>query len=177
MKIISRAVEAKYNANHLEEIRVLRKLPRLLGLLVFGVAVTLFPLIALWKVNLGQISASAVLPSVGYTSLCGVVIFLAWFAASRSLDKAALLTALTSLYLFSFGHLVNLTESVQLGGFTVGYVKLFAAASLAFILGCVLIFRLKQAPPIMFLALPVALLVSYNLVPIAPYILQPAAPQ
>lgn len=154
---------------------MLKKLSRFLGFLVFGVVVTLFPLIALWKVNLGQISASAVWPSMGYTSLCGVVIFMAWFAASHSPEKAALLTTLTSLYLFSYGHLVNLTEFLQLGSISIGYVKLFFAASFAFILGCVLVFRLKQRLPIMLLVLPVALLVSFNLVSIAPYILQPAA--
>lgn len=151
----------------------LRHLP---GPLAFGVIVTLLPLIALWNVNLGQISSGAVSASLAYTSLFGVIVFLVWLAVSHSPQKAALLTALTSLYVFSYGHLVNLLGSAHLGGITIGYAKLFAAVSLAFALACFWVFRSKQILPLAILALPVALLAAYNLVSITRYNLQPATP-
>ncbi len=139
---------------------------RLLRAFLLCILVGFFPLIALWKNNLGQISPSAVTTNLLNTFLYVLIVFLLWLFIVRSPEKTALLSCATSIFVFSFGHLYNLIGKNVLFGFSVEFIKLFFACFIFFAGVCLLIIKIKRTPDPFFLTLPLGLLIIMNAVPI-----------
>lgn len=147
------------------------KLSHLISSILPVLLTGLFPLIALWKNNLGQIPASVVTAPLLYTLVFILAVFGLFLLIFRSLEKSSLMSLVTFLLVFSFGHVYNLVGQVLIFGKTVGFIKLFGAYALLFILLMVVIIKVKKLPGSLFLFLNLfsGLLVLINLVPILSY--------
>jgi len=144
-----------------------RTIRRLAAAFLLCVMVGIFPLVALWKNNLGQVPASAVYLPLLYTFLLVLVLYAGWLSLTRSPEKAALLCCASVIFLLMYGHLYNLVGSKVLLDFSIGYAKLFAAWFIIFAAVCILIIRARRLPNLWLLILPAGLLVLFNAVPIA----------
>jgi hypothetical protein len=134
----------------------------------------LFPLIALWKNNLGQIRAAVVFAPLLYTVVFILIVFSLWLLVFRSLEKSSLMSLATFLLVFSFGHVYNLISQVQVFVKHIGFIKLFGLYMLLFIIFLVVVIKIKKLPGSLFLFLNLfsGTLVLINLIPIISYSIQ-----
>ena len=142
-------------------------LPRFSRTLLLVLLTGVIPLFALWNQNIDQIQAKIIIQPLIYTILFNLIILGIWLLISRSIDKAVLLTCLTIIMFFSFGHTYNLIEGKRLIGFSVGYMKLLAMFLIIYIFLIVLIFKNDKVIKIPYASLLfiVILLLSMNLIP------------
>jgi hypothetical protein len=142
---------------------------RFLRAFLLSAIVGLFPLIFLWKNNLGQISSSAVLPSLLYTLLYVLIVFLVWLFFVRSLEKSVLLSVVTTVFVFSFGHLFTFVGDKEILGISIGFIKLFLVSFILFGVLCFLIIQRKHIPNLSLPFLPLVVLTLLNIAAIGLY--------
>jgi hypothetical protein len=131
-----------------------------------------FPLIFLWKSNLDQVSPSTVVQTLFYTFFYILVVFGAWYLICRSPEKTAILSCVTAIFVFSFGHLFNAIGNRSVFGLSIGYAKLFLVCFLIFVAVCIWILRARKVPDPFSVFYIVGLLVIFNLVSIITFSLQ-----
>lgn len=136
-----------------------------------------FPLVALWKSNLGQIPTSAVTNNLLYTFLFILLVSGFWLLIIRKPEKSALLSCATFLFVFSYGHLYNWMVGKTFLGLSIGYMKLFLIYSLLFGILCLFIIKNKNIPNLLIILLPVGLLFLMNVFSIAGFSIQAGAPR
>ena len=119
--------------------------------LLLAFIIGLFPLLELWRTNLGQVANSALLNPLLYTILFIAVVFGLWLLITRSWEKTALLSVLTSIFVFSFGHLYNVLGQKTVFGVSIGFFKLLLVYFILYILLTILILRLKRISSSIFL--------------------------
>jgi hypothetical protein len=141
---------------------------RIIRSLLFSLLLGLFPILALWRYNLGQLSTPALYQPLGITAAFILVTFTLGLLVSRSWEKAGLISVLTSLFALSFGHLYNLVGVRVIFGITIGYFKLLAVCFIVYALLFFLILRAKRVNGSIFLIgnLVGAFLLLLNLVPV-----------
>ncbi len=103
---------------------------------------SVFPALALLSNNLGQTSLWVVHRPLIVSLLIGILFFLVAFLLVRNWQKASLWTSLAVVMFFSYGHIYQIVEGIQLSGFLIGrhrYLVIFWGAM--FILGTWFIFR------------------------------------
>ena len=103
---------------------------------------SVFPALALLTNNLGQTDIWVVHRPLILSILFGILLFLAARLLTRNWQKASLWTSLAVVMFFSYGHIYQIVEDIQLFGFLIGrhrYLVIFWGA--VFILGTWLIFR------------------------------------
>jgi hypothetical protein len=128
----------------------------------------LFPILALWRNNLGQIKSVIVLKPFLFTLVFTLAVFSIWLLITRHWEKAALASTLTLVFILSFGHVYNLLAGKVLFGIPVGYIKLLVVFLLVYVFLLFLLLRIKKFTSSLFLFLNLAavLLVAFNLVQI-----------
>jgi hypothetical protein len=143
-------------------------------LVIHPVLFSLYPVIAMYAFNMGQarltdtLRASLILPA------CALIVMLLLCLVLKDLHKAGLLTSLTFLLFFSYGHLVNRLSSSRLGPLLEKTPWLIATIyTLVFIFGVYLIVAgLKQAGELTFalnvmglvlLVIPLSAIISFTL--------------
>jgi len=129
------------------------------------------PLISLWNQNLDQIQSEVVLKPLFITLIIIIIINCIWLVVSRSLKKSALLTSVTLIFFFTFGHLYNLIEGKTLMGLQIGYVKLLLVYLVIYLLSIFLVFRVKHIHNNLFILFIIvtAILLIVNILPILIY--------
>jgi hypothetical protein len=135
-----------------------------------------FPLIFLWKSNLDQVSPSTVTQNLLFTLVYVLVVYGFWFLLCRSPEKTAILSCVTAIFVFSFGHLFNAIGNRVILGLSIGYAKLFLVWFLIFVAVCIWILRARRVPdpfPVFYI---VGLLVVFNLVSIITFSVQANKP-
>jgi hypothetical protein len=150
------------------------KLDRFLRSILLAMLTGVFPLIALWKANLGQIPSSVILTPMLFTLLFVLVCYGIWLLISRSFEKAALLSALLNVFVFSFGHVFNFIGQMTILGVSIGFIKLLVVYLIALIILMTLVFRVKHFSNTVFLSANLAfgLLIFINIVPIVSFYFQ-----
>jgi hypothetical protein len=145
-------------------------LKRLFSSKLAVILIGLFPILSLWKNNLGQIQSSAVIKPLLFTFLLILVIYSLFLLVSRSPEKSALFSLVILVFIFSFGHVYNLLEQKPLG-INIGYIRLFAVYLVIFAGLIFLVSRIKRIPKnvILFLNIVGAVLILFNLFPIVRY--------
>ncbi len=122
----------------------------------------LFPLMALWSSNLGQIAPTEALPSLLLTVAFVAVVFHVCFATVRSAIQAALLASVTFVFVFSFGHLYNLIGEKSLLGVSLGVIKLLVVTALLYSAVIMLLIKFRPRLNLSVLLLPTGALFLYN---------------
>lgn len=124
------------------------------------------PLLALWNSNLGQIPASAVWPNLLYTLLLVVIVFLVWVFIVRAPEQAALLSLVTLVSIFSYGHLYNLVQTSDLLRSWIGFVRLFVVVAAFTAAAWLWVIRRTKSPNLSLLFWPLSLLLLFNIISI-----------
>lgn len=102
-----------------------------------------YPVVALLAYNIEEIKVVVALRSLALSLLAGVVLFFIFKALFKDRDKAALLTSLTLILFFSYGHVYNFLKQPTSGGLSLGRHRILAPIWLgAFAL---IIFWIKRA--------------------------------
>jgi hypothetical protein len=150
------------------------KFTRISRSILLGLLTGIFPLVALWKNNLGQIPASVILSPFLFTLLFILITNGIWLLLSRSFEKAAFLSALFNLFVFSFGHVFNLVGQMIIFGISIGFIKLLVFYLIVLVVLVVLIFRLKHFSSTVFMSANIAIgfFILFNLIPIASFYIQ-----
>jgi hypothetical protein len=133
---------------------------------------SVFPALALLTNNLGQTDLWVIHRPLIVSLLIGILFFLVAFLLVRNWQKASLWTSLAVVMFFSYGHIYQIVEGIQLSGFLIGrhrYLVIFWGA--VFILGTWLIFRkIRELNEITFILNLVSLiLVLFQIGQIASY--------
>ncbi len=151
-----------------------KKTLRLGRSLLLAILIGLFPLISLWKNNLGQIPFPAVTLPFIFTLIFILIVFGICFLILRSPEKASLQSVVTSIFVFSFGHLYNLVGNSTFLGVSIGFVKLFVFCLVLYLGISFLILKSNQIPGSLFFFFNfvVAALLIINLFPIVSYFIQ-----
>jgi hypothetical protein len=138
-------------------------------LLILLVGMT--PLVALWRQNLGQIRAGIIVEPLSITVFSILLITGFWLLISRSIDKTVLLSCLSFILFFSFGHIYNLLSGKSLFGISIGYAKLFFTYMLLFIIISILVLKINTTISIPYssLIILVVILMGWSLLPIVEY--------
>jgi hypothetical protein len=139
--------------------------------ILFSLLLGTFPVLALWRTNLGQLAMAALWLPLLITLGFIVVTFGLGLLIGRTWEKAGLFSALTSVFVLSFGHLYNLVGQKEFLGISLGFLKLILVWSILYIALVVLLLRVRHVNNSVFLfgnLLGVALLVL-NLVPCLVY--------
>lgn len=124
---------------------------RIIRSLLFSLLLGLFPIIALWRYNLGQLANAALLNPLLITVVFILLSFGLGLLISRSWEKAGLFSALTSVFTLSFGHIYNVVGQKVILGLTLGYVKLLVIYAFVFLLLILLVLRAKKVSSSIFL--------------------------
>lgn len=129
------------------------------------------PIIVMWRNNVGQIKSTAVLIPLLITLVLTLLVFGFWLLITRAWNKAAIISALTLIFLLSFGHVYNLIEDMTIIGFKVGFIKLLIVFLALFVVFLVplLLTKKNTSSIIFFLSLATGILVAFNLLPIIIY--------
>lgn len=152
--------------------RLSRTLSRLASAYFLCIVVGFFSLIVLWKNNLGQIPTSAVYLPLFYTFLLSTVVFHFWLVVTRAPEKVALLGSATLMLLLFYGHLFDLVGGKVFLGISIGYVKLFLAYFILYAGACFWILRSSRLPNLWLLILPFGLVILFNAVSIASFLIE-----
>lgn len=133
---------------------------------------SVFPVLALLTNNLGQTDIWVVRRPLIVSILIGILFFLAARLLVRNWQKASLWTSLAVIIFFSYGHIYQIVEGIQLFGFLIGrhrYLVVFWGVM--FILGTWLIFgKIKELNEItLILNLVSLILVLFQIGQIASY--------
>ena len=131
----------------------------------------LLPIIVLWNNNLGQMKSKIVLLPLLFTLVYLLAVMAIWLLITRSLRKTALLSTMTSILTFSFGHLYNLLQNNSIFGISIGFVKLFVVYVILFLIFSFLIIRKINFPDFIFPLFNsiLAVLIIFNLFSITSY--------
>jgi hypothetical protein len=121
-----------------------KQLSRILRSLLLVLTIGLLPLISLWRTNLGQLANSALTTPFLLTLAFILTVWGITWLITRSLEKAALFGALTSIFAFTFGDLYNIVGQKTIFGISIGYFKLLLAWLIAYALLAFLIFSAKK---------------------------------
>ena len=141
---------------------------RILRSLLLVLTVGLSPLLIVWRTNLGQLSNSALTTPLLLTLAFILIIWGATWLISRSLEKAALFGALTSIFVFTFGDLYTILEGKTFFGISIGYFKLLLACLVIYLFLAIIIFQAKSFSSNIFLVYNIigVSLVVFNLYPV-----------
>jgi hypothetical protein len=147
---------------------------RILKVVLFILLVGLFPLIALWKANLGQLPASVVLMPSLVTIVIILIIYGIWLAITRSFEKAALLTGVFSVFALTFGHVYNLVAQKMIFGISIGFMKLLLVYLILFITISVVLLKIgiNNYSFLLYADILAGILICFNLVPIIFFYIQ-----
>lgn len=139
----------------------------------------IYPVISLWNNNIGEIQTTYVLGLTAVTIVINLAIYGLWLSFIKSPIRSALLSIVTYLFLYSFGHIYNIIGNPTIFGIRIGFFKLFAIWTIFFILLCFLINKIKQMDFSVVLGLNISalVLVLLNLFPILSYEIQLDRPQ
>ena len=140
---------------------------RIIRALLFSLLIGLYPILGLWKSNLGELAGSALFNPLLITVLFILITLFLGLLLGRTWEKAALFSALTSLFALSFGHVYNLVGQKVILGVSLGYVKLLAVYFVIFVLMVFLLLRAKKINSSIFLFGNIlgAVLLLINVVP------------
>lgn len=127
------------------------------------------PLVSLWSNNLGQVTALAVKTSFLITVLFVIFNFLAWLIAVRNPEKAALLSCTTSVFVFSYGHLLNLVGDFVIFGITLGTIKLLGIVLSFYVFFCIKLLKYNPGPNFRYMVMLPLFLILINGIPIIVY--------
>lgn len=108
----------------------MRRLSQVVSFPFYPIFLSVYPVLFLWSVNVGQILPNILVRSLLISIGLGLVFFLACFALLRNLRRAALASAWFIVILFTYGHFYALIEDISVAGFYIGrhrYFLLFLA--------------------------------------------------
>jgi hypothetical protein len=117
---------------------------RIIRAIYFSLAIGVFPILALWKNNLGELNGSALIRPLLISILFILLTLVLGLLLGRTWEKAALFSALASLFAFSYGHVYNLVGTKVILGISVGYVKLLVVYLVVFAVLVFLLLRMKK---------------------------------
>ncbi len=113
--------------------------------LLYPTILALYPPIALFSANLGQVGIEKLLFPLLFAVVISAAIWLIFFLVVRNLGKSSLLTAIFQVAFFSYGHVYSLIEGFSIGGFIAGRHRFLAIIwILATFLLLLITFRSKQ---------------------------------
>jgi len=85
-----------------------------------------YPVIALLAHNIEEIKVVNALRALALSILAGMLLYAALRALLKDRDKAALLTTLTLILFFSYGHIYNFLKQTPISGYNLGRHRLLA---------------------------------------------------
>lgn len=113
--------------------------------MLYPTILALYPPIALFSANLGQVGIEKLLFPLLFAVVISAAIWLIFFLVVRNLGKSSLLTAIFQVAFFSYGHVYSLIEGFSIGGFIAGRHRFLAIIwILATFLLLLITFRSKQ---------------------------------
>jgi len=135
---------------------------------------SLFPVLALLARNVGQAAITDGLRAAVASMALALAVFLGGWALTRDIQRAAILSVLAVLLVFSYGHVYQAVEGRGIGGLVLGRHRVLLPAWVALtVLGSVLILRgrfnaSRLAPALnlaslALVAMPVASLLVYQI--------------
>jgi hypothetical protein len=150
-------------------------LRRFVPVFLMSILIGIFPLVLLWRINIRQTTVSAVAPSFAMTLLFAAVVFIVWLLIVRSLEKTVLLSFLTTIFIFSYGHLLNVIRGIEGLDISWSFFIIFFGYLVIFGILFFLVFRMEQVrPQIPLILLPIAALTLFNLTSIGLFFLKHA---
>lgn len=109
--------------------------------LLFGV----YPVLALWLVNIDEIPANSILRTLVLSLAITAGLLIIFLGLTRRLTKAALLTSLVVFTLFAYGHVFSFIDHQSIGGFIIGRHRFIIPLWLGLMTtGIILIWRVQK---------------------------------
>ncbi len=109
--------------------------PTLRGFPFYPLLLAVYPVLSLWAANFEQIPAVDVYRALLISFLAGLILYGLAGLTLRDLSRAALLSGLTLLLFFSYGHLYPWLEGKAVLGFVIGRHRFLALVWLALLAG------------------------------------------
>jgi hypothetical protein len=113
---------------------------------IFGILFGVFPVIFIWAENELQVTPHVVLPAVLATLATVILVWLIMALLFRSYLKGSIFSTFLFFLFFSYGHVYNFIKGKAIFGIEIGYVKLAAFYAVIFVVGLILILRIRKFP-------------------------------
>jgi len=145
--------------------------------ILYPFLISIYPVIALYAHNLGEVELSDTLRSFLLSLVGGVILLLLLRLVAKRWDRAALLSAMLLVYFFSYGHLYQSLKEVSVAGVLIGRHRfLLPLTTGLLVLGCIWALKRKEIPTeitralnwvsVIAVALPLFQIVPYEVSPL-----------
>jgi hypothetical protein len=107
--------------------------------------IALYPVLALYATNLGEIDAGLVFRPALFSVVTTILLLFVLFVITRNWAKTSALTSLILITFFSYGHIYNLLKSVKVAGVVLGSHRIMGPLWIILLVtGTVMIMRQKR---------------------------------
>lgn len=137
----------------------------------FGLLAGIYPVIALWNFNKSQVYPLDITQSLLITIIFVTLVWNLVWITTRSTIRASVGASLLFVLFFSYGHVYNLINEIEIFGLSIGFVKLAFVYALLFVITFVVVAKVTSLPRSTVLILNgiFAILVVANIVQIINY--------